>query len=85
MLQVSSPKGFVTLQAQQPIKSSSYEPVAHGSGGRALHGAGLDDGPTADVQRQGLSIQFLKHWGGEVYVDSLNCRPDDGGLIREVA
>jgi hypothetical protein len=46
---------------------------------------GLDDGLTTNIQRLCLSIQFLEHRGGEVYIDPLNCRPDDCELIREVA
>jgi hypothetical protein len=44
----------------------------------------FDDGLTTDIQHLCLSIQFLQHRGGEVYVDALNCGPDNGEPVREV-
>lgn len=44
----------------------------------------FDNSLTADIQRFSLTVQFLEHRAGEVYVDSLDSRSYNRELIRKV-
>lgn len=45
---------------------------------------GLDDGLAADVQCLSLTIQFLEHRPGQIYIDPLYGWSDDRELIRKM-